>query len=237
MTKEDELYFLKRFENLYDSFPEGKIIPSEQPDFIIKNEDFKIGIEITELFQDSHLNGYSKYQQKSISKNYFTNKYIKLIQKYLSFTFHINIEFNESQSINKLNQNSILKRLCNPIILNNFINLKNKEHIIIEDFRVLPDEINSIQLGRYDDIDESFDEMAEGGPVADINNSHIEYVLAKKHQKLEKYQNCSEQWLLITEGNYYAGSFADYVVNNPIKSKFHKIFLLRSNLDKVIIVK
>jgi|25_taG_2_1085351.scaffolds.fasta_scaffold05748_3 hypothetical protein len=236
MKKDRELDYLNRFKSLYENFPSGEILESEQPDFIVESKRGKIGIELTELFQDSHLRGYSKFQQESSSRHLFTNELIAILQNYVSFTFHIGIEFNEFKPVNKLNKTLILKKAFRATI-NRISNLENKQMIEISDFKILPEQINSIHIGRFDGLKESYDEMPEGGTVSDIENIHIESILEKKHKKLKKYQNCSEQWLLIREGNYYAGSFADFKITKPIDTLFDKIFILRSNYNKIIELK
>jgi len=236
VNTEQELYYLDRFKALYRNFPTGKISKAEQPDFIVYSKQGKIGIELTELFQDSHLKGYSEYQQKSSARHIFTNELIGILQKYVSFTFHIGIGFNAFKSVNKLNKDRVIKKAFRATI-NNILNLDNKQSIVVDDFRILPEEINSIHVGRFDGLEESYDEMPEGGPVSDLENIHIEEVLEKKHRKLKKYKECSEQWLLIREGNYYAGSFAEFKVTKPITTSFDKVFILRSNYNKIIELK
>lgn len=73
MNLNKEKYILDRFKTCYHSFPEGEINKSEKPDFIIKSNKKGIGIEITEIFQDSH-EGHSKYQQRSSNRHDFSKK-------------------------------------------------------------------------------------------------------------------------------------------------------------------
>jgi len=62
MSSPQEIRVLQVFQELYASFPHGKIQESESPDFILHSIDKVIGIEVTEVFQDSH-EGKSKLQQ------------------------------------------------------------------------------------------------------------------------------------------------------------------------------
>ncbi|UJH90285.1 hypothetical protein LZ575_15665 [Antarcticibacterium sp. 1MA-6-2] len=236
MNSTQELYYLNRFKELYENFPPGEIIKSEQPDFIVQSNDSKIGIEITEIFQDTHLEGYSKFQKLSSDRHFFTNELISQIQNFVSFPFHMGIGFNDFKLIKRQKKDLILnKAFCATI--KHILILENKQSVIIEDFDMLPEEINSIQIGRFDGLKESYDVMPEGGAVSIIENIHINNILNKKHRKLGKYQICSEQWLLIREGNYYAGSFAEIKVSEPITTLFDKLFILRSNYNKIIELK
>lgn len=237
MNTNQEFHFLEKFKELYQDFPNGKIDKSEQPDFIISNEKGKIGIELTEVFQDSHLNnGQSKFQQLSSDRHSFTTDLINIIEQYISFTFHIAIHFNDFNHLKKSKKHIVLKKAFKSCI-NQTLNLENKKSITINDFQVLPEEINSITIGRYDGLDSSYDEKPEGGCVSDLTDVHLNEILKKKHKKLKKYQKCNQFWLLIKEGNYYAGSFAEVKVENEFETDFDKIFLLRSNYNELIVIK
>ena len=45
---------------------------------------------------------------------------------------------------------------------------------------------------------------------------------------MDKYKICNEYWLVIRDGNYYAGSFNDVTIETPIQSKFDKVFIVRT---------
>ncbi|WP_281542569.1 hypothetical protein [Maribacter aestuarii] len=55
---------------------------------------------------------------------------------------------------------------------------------------MLPEEIDSIRLGRYDGLEESYDEKPDGGIVSDMTNAHIKPIILKKEEKLKNYQKC-----------------------------------------------
>lgn len=235
MTSKEEKYILKQFKTCYKSFPEGKIQKSEKPDFLIQTAKKKIGLELTEIFQDSH-NGYSKYQQRSSDRHKFTKKLILELQKYVDFTFHISIHFSDFIHVQKAKEKEVVMQAFKATI-NQLIQLKNMQGGLIENFRKLPIEIDSIRIGRFDGLDESYDEKPDGGVVSEMTNVHIEPVILKKDEKLENYQECDEYWLLIKEGNYYAGTFSDIKIDYPINSNFSKVFLFRTNKLEIIELK
>lgn len=235
MTPKEEKYVLEQFKSCYKSFPKGKIQKSEKPDFLIQTAKKKIGIELTEIFQDSH-NGHSKYQQRSSDRGKFTEKLIFELQKFVDFTFHISIHFSNFYHLKKSNEKELVLKAFKASI-NHLIQLENMKGVLIEDFRKLPQEIVSIEIGRLDGLDESYDEKPDGGVVSDMTNTHIEPIILKKEEKLKNYQECDENWLLIKEGNYYAGTFSDIKVEYPISSSFSKIFLFRINKSEIIELK
>jgi len=235
MTISEEKYILDRFKTCYQLFPKGEIHKSEQPDYIIKSTKKIIGIEITEVFQDSH-QGYSKYQQRSSDRHDFSQKLILELQKVVNFTFLISIHFSDFYHLRKSKEKEKLEATFKATI-NHLMHLDNKQSILIEDFRRLPQEIDSVRIVRYDGLDESYDEKPDGGVVSDMTDIHINSVISKKEEKLIHYQDCNEHWLLIKEGNYYAGTFSDIKINSPIISNFDKIFLFRINKSEIIVLK
>lgn len=235
LTREVEEIIFKEFRKLLPNFPEGSYNQTESPDFILESKSKKIGIEITEVFQDSHL-GHSKFQQRSSVRHNFTMKLIGMLQAEIPFTFHVNIYFNDHHHLGKNEEKEILLQLYNcckePLsILNNY------EAIEIDDFRILPRTINSIRINRYDGLDASFDEKPDGGIVSNLEIKHLEPHLRDKDLKLRKYQKCDEYWLIIREGNYYAGSFKFVDLDLPLKSEFDKVFLFRTNQNEILELK
>lgn len=235
MTLNEEKYILDRFKTCYHSFPEGEINKSEKPDFIIKSNKKVIGIEITEIFQDSH-EGHSKYQQRSSDRHDFSNKIILELQKFVDFTFHISIDFNDFYHLKKSKEKELLTKTFKATV-SHLIRLKNKQEFLIQDYKRLPEEIDSVRIGRYDGLDASFDEKPDGGVVSDMTEIHINSIISKKEEKLKHYKDCHEHWLLIKEGNYYAGTFSDIKIESPIISNFNKVFLFRINQSEVIELK
>jgi hypothetical protein len=62
-------------------------------------------------------------------------------------------------------------------------------------------------------------------------------IILKKDKLINKYQECDDYWLIIKEGNYYAGSFGEIELLLPIESRFDKVFLYRSAMSQVIQLK
>ncbi len=55
--------------------------------------------------------------------------------------------------------------------------------------------------------------------------------------KINDYKPCDQNWLIIREGNYYAGTFAEIEVSMPVSSLFNKVFLFRTNKNEVVVLK
>lgn len=222
-----------------DSYKDGKLsilLEQEAPDFIISLDKKNIGVELTEVFQDSHL-GISRLKQSSSDGSSFTEDFIALIQPDIPFKFSIGINFNKNQSIKKSKKQEILSQLKN-ICIPRVIKLRDREHLEFENYYDrLPAEIDDIHIYRFDGMDESIDSRPEGGPVSNLTFNHLEKLLLSKEDKLSSYSACDEQWLLIREGNYYSGTFSEVEIDLPIKSLFDKVFLFRTRTREIVKLK
>jgi hypothetical protein len=49
-NKEEELQFLHSFRHFCADFPTGSVLTDETPDFIIEDDGYRVGIEITRIF-------------------------------------------------------------------------------------------------------------------------------------------------------------------------------------------
>lgn len=236
MKREREEFIFYKFKNCYKDFPAGEVDNEniDRPDFIIKGEK-KIGIEITEVYQDSYRK-YSKMKQKSSDRNNFSILLVDMLQRNVTFKFEVSIQFNEHEYIKKREVNTILGSLY-EVIYKDFIELRNNSEIICEDFKLLPKEINSIRILRFDELDESYHNNNDGGSIGVLNNIHIESILLKKEKALLKYKKCDEQWLLISQGDGYPGYFAEIDIEISLESSFDKILLFKLVESEVIELK
>jgi len=158
------------------------------------------------------------------------------LQPYVGYSFSIGIHFSKFNPIKKADKNRLLeqtKNICLPILNS----MNDNEHYRLEYEHGLPRELDRIYIHRYDKMERSFNSQPEGGPVANLMYDHIQQILKQKEQKLPKYLTCNEYWLLIKEGNYYAGSFEEIQINFPIESSFTKVFLVRMNRHEVVQLK
>jgi len=245
---------MNRFKESYKGFPDGYLMKNEAPDFILTKPDGStIGIELTEAL-------HNEQARRVSSETYnFTNSVLDELKNYLPFTFTIDIDLDISRPISKANRPKIVTEVVEQCIkeFRNLAPLESKEiehiemnfseipkdrpdilNILLErGCRNLPEGVQRITITRIDGIEDSWNWQGEGGVVPDLTIETIAPILEKKHQKLKNYTNCHQFWLIITEGNYYTGSFNEIGINIPIESSFDKVFLLRSNKGFVLELK
>lgn len=240
--KKYELWILEQFKQSYNHFPLGTPEHSESPDFLIQTKDKIVGIEIAEIFQDSHLGKDSKLKQREVVHGKFGDTLLKILTSKLErkTAFMLSIEFS-------IHNNFTIKQIqglvdqcwieCMEFLWNN----SGGNMRIVNNGENLPKEINSIFILMLKTDGEPMHCNSQGGIVHTLSYEHIESTLQKHEKALKKYKNCDEYWLIIREGNYYAGSFSDIEINieTPINSSFDKVFILRtrpsSNIPIIIL--
>lgn len=238
-----ECWVLGRFEELYTQFPAGIIEKSESPDFLVHSGGKVIGIELCEIFQDSNMDNGSKLKEREILEGKFGETLLKLLVSKLrdKISFMLSIEFNQKNPFTVRQINS-LANLCWVDCMEFLWNNDTGDIRIENDGNNLPKEVNSIFILLSKLEFEPIYCNPQGGWIDNLRNEHVEPILNKHERALKKYKECDEYWLIIREGNYFAGSFSDIKLNikTPIISDFDKVFIVRtraSTKERIIILK
>ncbi len=236
MTLEEEEWIFEMFVRLHPDVYRKDFKKTESPDFTLQLEEKIIGVELTEIFQDS-TDKDSKLQKKSSDGISFTEDFIKEIQPNIPFKFAVNFHFSRFHPIRKFERQNLIKEIS-KICIPSLIRLHNKEFLDFDYYNGIPEQIDLIQFSRYDALNESYNSRSEGGIVRSLTSEPLQKVINKKEKKLRNYSPCDEYWLVIREGNYYAGSFSDDIDEEiTVKSNFDRIFLLRTKKEELIILK
>ena len=238
--KELELFALEFFKEHYEGFPDGELIQDESPDFVINDNGNIIGIEIAEVYQDSHIDAGSELKRQEVSENRFEKRLLNAIEKYTQKNIILSVDFSSHHSFS-VNQIDGLVYQCTPHVLEFILNhdegwTRIVNHPSMRRFP-LPKEIDSIYIQLLSPDIPSFNAQSQGGTVSNLEYIHIEQTLLKHEKAMDKYKICNEYWLVIREGNYYAGSFNNVVIETPISSKFDKVFIARIREKKVVTLK
>lgn len=233
MTFKEEENLLNSFRNLYPDFPSGDITHDDAPDFTITNSNYIVGIELTEIFQDLDRNKQSKLKQEEVIHNKIGNLVVENLRRFTDFEFHITIDFANSFRLKGKKIDNLIREFlvaCAPEIFN----VKEVGHVQIRDFRILPEGIQSIGLWYSPKFNYSTYLDSEGGIVSNFTDHHLKRILQEKEKAIIKYKSCNEFWLLIKEGNFYAGSLDEVLIKDEINTSFDKVLLYRI-VDKKII--
>jgi hypothetical protein len=98
--KEIELFYLTQFNEFLPTFPKGKIISGERPDFLIESANETLGIEITRLFRETPPGRKSLQEQESLVAQIVKTARAAFEAKGLPpawVTIHFDFNFNRSR--------------------------------------------------------------------------------------------------------------------------------------------
>lgn len=231
MKKKLERWIFEIFMEVYTDFLPCDFQQSDRPDFIVTCQGKTIGIEIAEVFQDSHLGKSSKLKERERVHEAFGNELLQCLvskQRKKQF-FMLDVSFSNDHFISKRQIKALVGQCWIPCM--EFIWNNTQGSIRIDnDSENFPDIINSVFIQLADYRQDPIYCNNQGGMVDSLRFEHIERTLKVHEEALKAYQKCDEYWLVIREGNYYAGSFSDisFDIQIPIISAFDKVFVLRT---------
>lgn len=253
MRWDDEEFVMKRFQEMYDSFPEGHLEHTSPPwpDFVLRVTSGKnIGIELTQAVHND------EDKRISSTKNTFTNLVLNKLIPLLPFHFSITVKPFPKIGVSKAERDKIATEVA-LFCVKEFSLLQNMQHASVEhvdvdlstternirehlhrmDFRNLPKGIESISIMRFDEHGESFNSQSEASVIPLFTKEKLLERLGDKESKLEKYNSCDEYWLIIWQGGGISGYFKEIEFEIPIQSKFDKVFILRDIQNDLLILK
>ncbi len=229
--KQLEILLINYFKECFANFPNGRITPSESPDFIIKMKSKNnLGIELTRLNPENPkiLNHHEIEQIQLREKIVATAKTLfekssplKIFAKFLFSESHLVSHEKELitavkavNSIYRAAKNIKQEKLYFKIITNN--NLKNELHQIL---------IVSHPALKY-----SIWERSNNLGISENITGDILTSVKKKEEKLKLYkkQRLNYYWLVITSDRLYEinnYTISEFISKNTVNSHFQHIFL------------
>lgn len=237
MTKKElEAYIMHRFQKLCNDFPQGELIHDESPDFTVEG-DIRIGIEIVEAFQDvteEHTGSLLKGQENKHQKA--GEALIAMIRRHTDRHFMINIQFSIHYDFAVNDIDELIKQCFVPCLEFIWNNEEGHTRLYSDGHRFpFPEQVDSIYIMMLKE--DTVYCNGQAGWVSHLGIEHIQLLITKHENAMLKYKPCNEHWLLIREGNYYAGGFNDVKIDTPIQSTFDKVFLLRTRHDEILQLK
>jgi hypothetical protein len=250
VTKDQEKYLFKMFQEKYKDIPTGKVDFFDKPDVILTTPNGEtIGIELTECIYDQTLMKESEYQIK------FNNKVLDQLEGLMPFKFHLDIELDKTEPLKQNQIESTIKEVV-EFCTKEFGNLQSYEsksveqldvdwnkapiniqqHFLDQGYRKLPKGILRIHMSRFDILKKSMHPESKGGVVPDFTQENLNAILIKKEKALDNYKPCNQQWLVIGEGGDFYSYMDNIKIEKRIKTKFDKVFICRRwNLEVVVI--
>ena len=235
MNKVEELSILRRFQSNYSLFPEGEIEPTEQPDFII-NGCKKIGIEITQIFQDQENPKGSLIRKIETYQRHLLEDTVEALKDIGARFCLIDIGISKQNFSTSLKP-KILARICTTEIQNNIPETANFENLTlnINNEGQLPRLIDHVTVWFSSSLSDFEYVESSGGVGMVLTNEKLQFILKKKEDQIKAYKKCDEYWLIIKEGSSMADYFPVIDINKSnVQTSFDKIFLFRQSGSEII---
>jgi hypothetical protein len=230
-----ERYFLDVFKKLLPDFPEGEIMESEKPDFLINTAKDRVGIELARIFQEQSESGSSLREEEENIRN-IINKACIIYERQRLHPLYVNITFNRIRSKQKDHLNQLAHEIAKFVMthippVNDPCFIRNSEQ-----FRsILSDEIDSVAIGRFNSLSKNSWGTTEAGFIPENIVTHLQQLINRKNKNIESYHlKCDKCWLLVVaESARISSSFtpSETVKTNEYYSLFERTFYVDVALD------
>ncbi|MBP5366632.1 MAG: hypothetical protein J6Y82_12070 [Bacteroidales bacterium] len=247
-----EWTIMNLFASSYNLFPIGVITKSECPDFILKTEKKRIGIELTELkYERTDTQFNMRAHEDFLSAIMFDAQ--EIFERQSCLRLVVDVHFSEKIGPAVLLEPGVqegilirkgLSESISRIVIDNLPEATGKKYIVDRTSKYgdinLPMMIESIHIinvsGR---MDESLWYASISTKVKPISVESISQRIKDKDGKLAKYdKQCDEQWLVIIQNSFLMSSLYDPVaaqraLKHHYKSKFNRVFVFERSEAKV----
>ncbi len=229
--KDIEVAYLERFRHAMHDFPEGRIEPSEEPDFLVWRPDSILGIELTEMHRENSA-GASPQQARESMRQRVINRAQELYVANACSPVHVSVFLRESVHIKRSEVELLASQICELAIRNCPRPNSSSEEFYEETNRAyFPNVVNNIRVHRLDAITETHFSSPGSTWVASLAQSDVERTLLSKNRKYPAYRKkCDEAWLVI---NADIGSMSTWFqfdspsLSGTFETDFERVFVFR----------
>lgn len=229
--KEDEAFYLQRFQALLPSFPEGRIEPFEEPDFLVFRSDSILGIELTELHRKTPV-GASPQQAREAMRQRVIERAQEIYLAANHPVARVTVFIHEGTHVGRHEVEPLANQICDLAVRNlPERNSSGEEFYEWTNRAYFPEIIDNIRVHRLDAITETNFICPGATWVASLSRTDIERALEAKEPKYSAYRkSCNEAWLVINADVRSMSTWFQFdsaPLSETFKSSFDKVFVLR----------
>ena len=242
--KKRELSILKSFAELFGLDYED-IIPDESPDFILKRNEKKLGIEVTEIYQPSPEDGIYLSEQESLKNDVIQNSREELdkldlppMDIYVSFNDEFRINFDTTVFALKKPDRYDFPKIIVDLVQENIPDPGYEIEIYGVDCERLPIKINSITIRREEYHKKVHISTAKGGILPPLDFDTLQETITSHDDNVEEYrEKCEDCWLLIASNAiHFEKSFdlerSQKALEACYEFNFDRVYLLEEGFGK-----
>lgn len=239
LKKQLETLIVRYFKENYDDFPEGRVQPSESPDFIVglKNK-YSLGIELTRL-NPANASPLSDEEHHVIKhRDNMISEMRELFETRSDMTLFVKFLFSEKEKITS--QCEMAVKAMTVAKIREAVKHNNKNCFFRHTLKKseLPTGIKQVLIVRHPELSASIWERSNNLGVSNNVVDDIRKAIHKKDEKLRIYQkqHLNLYWLLINTDclrGVKSFNLANKVIHEDFQSRFQHVFLLDMMKSKV----
>ena len=233
LQKAREWAYLQRFREKFADFPEGEVVPSEHPDFLIKAQPRWIGIELTEyhVLEPSEgrgsptraLEGTEDKVLRTASEQYQSKGLPPVV---------VNVLWHPHRALDRRRIPELAADLADLVQENvpgpnQSVTIRDRDRLAE---RPLPQEVASLTVVRRKSISKNSWTSVRGAFVPTLTPSELQQIMWNKEAKVLSYrQQCREVWLLIVARGFEPSTHVDLgseIEVHEFESSFDRVFFL-----------
>jgi hypothetical protein len=231
--KARERTYLERFRQNFVAFPEGEVVPSERPDFLIEAQPRRIGIEVIEYHvqepdedRGSETRAQEAKEDKVLRLASEQHRSRGLPPVVVSVVWHPHRALDSRRRTELVTDLAKLVQEHLPESSHS-ITIRRRHHPA---WRSLPEEVASLTVVLRESISKNSWTSVRAGFVPTLTPPDLQKVLWDKEVKVSSYRRqCEEVWLLIVARGFEPSTFGDLGLEVGVcrfESDFDRVFFL-----------
>jgi hypothetical protein len=235
---------LERFKALYPEFPDGTVVPHEQPDFLIRTEHGAVvGIEVREWFYDEGLEegvgGSPSRREESLNAR-IVQKSQQLYSALGFLEVNVGVQFDSHYPLKEKQLETLAADIAGIVARHVPSAAGQSEAVRFPEpgWKDLPSEIVSLFIYRPPAGRDGFWAAGGGGTIPTVNARHIEEVIRAKEPLLAKYRESADLiWLLIAAAGFNTSGFCEVdpeLGQHRFNSSFDQVFFLQAARNRLV---
>jgi hypothetical protein len=239
LQKARELAHLQRFCQNFAGFPEGELISSEYPDFLVITHQGRTGIELTEYHvqeSDEGRGSRMRAQERTEDKVLWTasdqheSKGLPPVAVYVLWNPHWAFNRRRIQELAAVLADLVQEHLPE---LGHEVAIRRGHSA----WRSLPQEVASLSVDRRINFSKNSWTSVRAAFVPTLTPPELQKIMRDKEAKVPSYrQECQEAWLLIVAHGFEPSTFGELgpeVKDHEFETSFDRVFFLHHADDYV----
>ena len=232
LQKARERAYLERFREKFADFPEGEVVSFEHPDFLIKTQSRRIGIELTEYHVQEPDEGWGSPMraQEGPEDKVLRTASAQYQSKGLP-AVAVHVHWNSHQVFSSRRVQELAADLAD-LVQGNLPEPGHEAAIRHPHpaWRSLPQEVASLRIDRRINLSKNLWTSVHGAFVPTLTPSELQKIMRGKEAKVPTYRRqCREVWLLIVARGFEPSTHVDIGSEGEsyrYESGFDRVFFL-----------